>query len=70
MKLTMEHNLSDSQLEEALEKALKGIRKNAENPDAPLDLNLSEVVRSEAFTLFDKVSNLMLSEIKTVIEKG
>ncbi len=70
MKLSMSHNLSDSQLEEALEKALKGIRKNAENPDAPLDLDLSERVRSEAFALFDKASKLMLSEIKAVIEKG
>jgi hypothetical protein len=69
MKLKVSHNLDEVQLEEALEKALKGLRKNAENPDAPLSNPLSEKLRTEAFGLFDKVIGNMMKEIKEVIER-
>jgi len=70
MKLKISHNLDDVKLEEALEKALKGMRKNAENPNVPLNSHLSEAVRAESFDLFDKVMNNMLKEIKEVVERG
>lgn len=69
MKLKISHNLDEVQLEQALEKALKGIRGNAENPDAPLPDNLSESIRSDAFDAFGRITRNMLREIEEVIKK-
>lgn len=69
MKLKISHNLDDSQLEEALEKALVTLRKSSENADSPLPDHLSEEIREEAFHTFSRVTRSMMDEIKKVINK-
>lgn len=68
-KVNISHNLDDVELEEVLEKALKGVRKKMNDPEAPLDDELSEKIREESFKLFEKVSSNMIKEIKKVIKK-
>jgi len=68
-KLKIAHNMNDVELEEALEKALKGINKRVETSDAALPSKLSEELREEAFSVFTRVSNNMLREISEVINR-
>lgn len=68
-KVKISHNLNDVELEEVLEKALKGLRRKTEDPDAPLPDKLSEQIREESFKLFEKISKNMLDEINKVLKK-
>lgn len=64
----MEHNLNDVELEEALEKALKGIRQYKEVPKQTQNRVANEI-NNDADGLFDKVLGNMLAEIQTVLEQ-
>ena len=67
MKLKINHNLDDVQLEEYLEKALSGLQSyNEPNRDFPD--SLANELKEESVQNFDKVMDSMLEEIKQVIE--
>lgn len=67
-KLNIAHNLSDVELEEALEKALKGLRKHIEEPNRAFPDALANKIKSEGTDVFDKVIANMIEEIKSVIK--
>jgi len=67
-KVKLSHNLDDIELEEVLEKALKGLRKS-EDTDSPLPDSHADEIRGEAYKLFEKLSRNMLKEIETVIKR-
>lgn len=67
-RLKLTHNLSDVQLEEALEKALKGLRKYDE-PNRKYPDKLANAIKDEGDRIFQKVIDNMLAEIRAVIEQ-
>lgn len=66
-KMKLSHNLSDVQLEETLEKALKGLRPYTE-PNRDFPDKLANNIKSEAGGLVDKVFSNMLAEIQEVLQ--
>lgn len=67
-KVKLSHNLDDIELEEVLEKALKGLRKS-EDMDSPLPDSHADKIRAEAYQLFEKLSRNMVKEIEMVMKK-
>lgn len=67
-KLKIEHNVDPIQLEEALEKALKGLRRYVEEPDRALPDAIADQLREESNALFDKIIETMLKEMAQVIK--
>lgn len=67
-KLRLRHNLDDMELEEALEKALKGIKSYKEVPKQSQNKVANEI-NASGDEIFDKVLSNMLSEIKSVLEQ-
>lgn len=65
-RIKFSHNLSDVELEEILEKALKGVKKYQE-PNRKLPDKLANKLVEEQEKIFEKVINNMISEIKKVI---
>lgn len=68
MKLKVSHNLNDVQLEEALEKALGGLRPYLE-PNRDYPDHLANQVKAEANASFEKIAQNMLAEIQAVMEQ-
>lgn len=68
-KIKIAHNLDDIELEEALEKALKGLRPYTE-PDRDLPDKLANEIKEEANRMFDKVIENMIAEIQEVLRKS
>lgn len=66
-QLKIKHNLTDVELETALEKALSGLRKNIEEPNRAFPDALANKIKEEVNHVFDKVLANMIDEIKTVI---
>jgi hypothetical protein len=68
-KLKIQHNMSDIQLEEALEKALKGLKPYAE-PKRTIPDALADKIKDEHDEMFDRILYNMMSEIQTVINQN
>lgn len=68
-KFRIAHNLDEIELEEALEKALKGLRKSIEEPNRALPDALANAIREEANSNFNALMDNMLSEIRDVLGK-
>lgn len=67
-KLKMSHNLNDVELEEYLEKALKGVQRYKE-PNREFPDRIANEIKERNIQTFDKVTKNMLKEIKEVIDK-
>jgi hypothetical protein len=68
LKLKLKHNLGDVELEEALEKALKGI-KSYEEPNREFPEQVMNEAIAEGNAIATKVFDSMLTKIKEVITK-
>lgn len=68
-KLKLSHNLTDDELEEVLEKALGGLKKNRENPK-DFSEKLANDLSKESDETVSKVIDNMLKEIFKVIDEG
>ena len=71
-KIKLSHNLDDNELEEVLEKALKGLRGDLENPKDFSEKLANDLAKDNEKT-YNKVIDNMLKEIFEVIdasEKG
>lgn len=68
-KVKLSHNLGDEELEEVLEKALQGLRKS-EDVDSPYPDKHADLLREEAYEIFEKLSTNMLKEIENVLKEG
>jgi hypothetical protein len=69
LKLKISHNMDEVQLEEALEKALRGMKPYNE-PKRVIPDKLANQIKDEANDAFKRVVYNMLSEIQTVINKS
>lgn len=69
MSVKVSHNLNPVELEETLEKALKNVKKNREEPKQFFPDKLSESIRKDSNEVFDRVLNNMMKEINDVISE-
>ena len=68
-KLKLSHNLDDNELEEVLEKALKGLRGDLENPK-DFSEKLANDLAKDTEETYNKVIDNMLEEIFKVLESS
>lgn len=65
--VNIEHNLSDFELEEALEKVLKSVRLNIQRPDRKFKAPALEEIATEATRVFAGQMNTLVTDITEVI---
>jgi len=65
--VNIEHNLTDYELEETLEKALKSIRLNIQRPDRKFKDPALEEIATKATRVFASQMNALVADISEVI---
>ncbi len=65
--VNIEHNLTDYELEETLEKALKSVRLNIQRPDRKFSDPILEEIATGATRVFANQMNALVADITEVI---